>query len=97
MHFDLGGVVMKIREFEDIMAFGAGFDAVSGDVKGDCVLRTEPESPTVGQGQDISFFLELITDSAQLAKRLEVSASASLKVGLGGVSKGQICFRAEDQ
>ncbi len=77
---------MKIREFEDIMAFGAGFDAVSGDVKGDCVLRTEPESTTVGQGQDVSFFLELITDSVQLAKRLEVSASASLKVGLGGGS-----------
>lgn len=77
---------MKIREFEDIMAFGVGFDSISGDVKGDCVLRTEPELPTVGQGQEVSFFLELITDSAQLAKRLEVSASASLKLGVGGGS-----------
>jgi hypothetical protein len=46
---------------------------------------SEPEFPT-GQGQDVSFFLELITDSAQLAKRLEVSASASLKLGIGGGS-----------
>jgi hypothetical protein len=75
----------KTREFENIMGFGAGFDSVSEDVRGDCVVPREPQS-SIGQGQDVTFSMEVITDSSQLARKLSVSASASLKVGVGGGS-----------
>jgi SepF-like predicted cell division protein (DUF552 family) len=79
---------MPVREFDQNqgMAYGVGFDSVAGDVRGDCVLRTEPESPVGVSGQEVVFKLRQITSSTELAKELNISASASLKAQFGKVS-----------
>jgi hypothetical protein len=79
---------MPVREFEQSegMAYGVGFDSVSGVVRGDCVVRTEPESPVGVAGQEVVFKLRQITSSSELAKELNISASASLRAAFGKVS-----------
>jgi hypothetical protein len=79
---------MPVRDFEQDrgMAYGVGFDSVSGIVCGDCVVRTDPESPAGVLGQKVSFKLRQITSSSELAKELEISASASLRATFGGAS-----------
>jgi hypothetical protein len=79
---------MTVREFDSKqgMAYGSGFDSVAGNVRGDCVLRTEPELPLRVLGQEVEFKIRQITSSAELAKELSISASASLKSQFGSVS-----------
>lgn len=77
------------REFDGQagMEIGVGFDAVAGEVRGDCVVRTEPEG--VG-GDEIFFAIDLISTRQELMRRMNISASASLKVAIGsGSSKAR--------
>ena len=65
------------------MDFGVGYDAVAGQVRGDCVLRTD----AIGEGgEEIYFELDMITSRAELCRKLNVTASASLKVAMGSGS-----------
>ena len=79
---------MPIREFDhdNGMSYGVGFDSVSGDVRGDCVILTDPESPAGVSGQEVVFKLRQITSSSELSKELNISVSASLKAQFGKVS-----------
>lgn len=85
---------MPKRDFEEPMALGAGFDAVSGEVRGDCVLRTESSEPGVGRGQEITFKLVQFTDTLQLSNSLDVSASASMKADFLGSGSAKAKFVA---
>ena len=65
------------------MDFGVGYDAVAGQVRGDCVLRTDPEGEG---GEEIYFELDMITSRSELSRKLNVTAAASLKAAIGSGS-----------
>jgi hypothetical protein len=69
---------MTIREFEDSMDYGVGYDSLSGVVRGYCVQRTPAEELEGGKGQTVFFRHYLVKSSSELAKHLELSASASI-------------------
>lgn len=79
---------MPVREFDQNqgMTYGVGFDSVSSKVRGDCVVRTDLEVPEGVGGQEVIFKLRQITSSLDLAKELNISASASLRAAFGNVS-----------
>jgi hypothetical protein len=77
---------MSKRPFEEGMAYGVGFDSLSGKVRGDAVVRISPEH--LG-GSSVLFLLEMITNHSQLSERLNVSASLGNALVGGGSLQAQ--------
>jgi len=79
---------VPIREFDSSqgMSWGVGFNSVAGEVRGDCVLRTDPEPPLGVTGQEVVFKLRQITTSSELAEELNISASGSFRAQFGKAS-----------
>ncbi|MDZ8078761.1 MAG: hypothetical protein RMX35_06620 [Nostoc sp. DcaGUA01] len=75
---------MTIREVEPGMNYGVGYDSLSGKVRGEGVIRSEPQVIEGGEGQKISFQLCQVTTTQELAKYLEIHLSASINVALYG-------------
>ena len=73
-------------ESEPNFDIGVGYDAVKGEVRGDCVNLT-PVSTPYFEGERVTFSLTQIEEANSLKEALKISASASLvgKVGsIGG-------------
>lgn len=66
------------RDWDDQagMAVGVGYDAVSGNVCGDCVVRSDLEGEG---GEDVYFAVDMVSSREELARFMNISASASLK------------------
>lgn len=86
---------MIIREFEAGMDYGAGYDSLSGLVRGDCVLRTTPEAPLGGDAQEILFRHQQVTTTLELAKYLNVSASGAINAKWFSQGSGKLGFLSQ--
>lgn len=67
-----------IQQFVDGMDFGVGYDALSGEMRGDWVKTTDPPPPKGGQGQEISFQLHKVNSTQELAQHLDFSTNANI-------------------
>src|SRR4051812_42786409 len=76
---------MPEREFDGQagMDYGVGYDAVAGTVRGDCVIRSNPEAPSGASGQEIVFSLRQVENTQEFLEVLQVSASGSMRAALG--------------
>jgi hypothetical protein len=71
-------------DWTDSMTLLKGYDVVSGLTRGDCVNPGELDNGTAGaDGNKGIWQIDFITDTAQLQKSLDVSASASLGQAVG--------------
>lgn len=66
------------RDWDDQggMALGVGYDAVAGKVRGDGVERTDPEGEG---GEDVYFAIDMISSRQELARFMNITASASMR------------------
>ncbi len=74
------------NDFLPGMDYGTGYDTLTGEIRGDAVIRTEPTNPVGLDGQQTLFKLEVVEDTHSLARSMEVNASASLRLGFGSGS-----------
>lgn len=76
------------REFDGSagMDFGVGYDSATANVKGDCVIRTPPESLSF-TGQEILFQIYLIEEYSTFINAMGISLTTSMKGTFGGSSK----------
>ncbi len=70
-------------------AIGSGFDTGAGRVCGDCVERTDVAS---AGGDEVYFTIDLVTSRTEMARRLQVSASASIRAAAGTSGSGRARF-----
>lgn len=68
------------------MFLARGYDTISGEVRGDCVQRTDVKSTNDSTAQRTSFSLSKIETYNSLAKQVGASASASISGAIGNVS-----------
>ena len=61
------------------MEIGVGFDSGSANVRGDCVIRKAPEG---SGGDEVYYTVDLVKSRTQMLKKLNISASASLKTAV---------------
>ncbi len=73
-----------LREIESGMDYGVGYDSLSGNIRGEGVIRTEPQGIEDAEGYKISFRLRQVTTIQELEKSLEVDLSASIHFTLYG-------------
>ncbi len=73
-----------IREYEEGMFRGAGYDSLSGRLRGDAIGNHDALEEPEAKGQKIWFQLKQVKSSQELVKHLDVSTSASINAGLFG-------------
>jgi hypothetical protein len=67
------------REWDDFMAVGVGYDAVSGKIRGDGVQRT----PVEGEGgEEVVFAINAVSSRKELARFMNITASASMRYAM---------------
>jgi hypothetical protein len=76
-------------------ALGAGLDVLTGQVRGDCVRRTDEENAMSGQAVETKFRLEMVENASELRDKLEVSTSGRLAVSGVRIS-GRAAFASEN-
>jgi|GEM_PF-4839207 len=74
---------------------GVGYDSLTGDARGECVTKTEPEETFGASGQTVRFSLQKVEDFASLSKSLGIDASASFNAG-GAVSASMSFAKSVD-
>ena len=85
------------REFVDGMDYGAGYDSLSGKIRGDWVEITNPQPPIGGKGQEILFQLHQVNSTQELAENLEVSASANVTLASFAQASGKVGFLSQSK
>jgi hypothetical protein len=68
------------------MEYGVGVDALSGALRGDGVIRTEPQEVTGASGQTTQFHMEKVETTEDLQQALHVSADVDVSYGFAGGS-----------
>lgn len=82
-------VTVRADNFEvvdDNLALGSGYNTLTGEVLGDCVVRTDTEPQAATLGQLVIFSLQEVEDYHSLNRRLTISASGS---GNGLIASGR--------
>jgi hypothetical protein len=77
---------MALREYLPGMDYGVGIDSLSGAIRGDGVIRSQPEEVTGASGQTIQFHLEKLETTEDLQESLNVSAEVDISYGFAGGS-----------
>jgi hypothetical protein len=72
---------METLEYRPGYDFGIGIDSVTGNPKGDAVIRSDIEDVTGAAGQSTNFFMRQIESTEELNEALSASASVSGRYG----------------
>lgn len=62
---------------QSTLDLGKGLDTLSGAIKGDCVIRTEPETVFASNGKSVRMSIDKIESSQDLFQKLDFSAEAN--------------------
>lgn len=62
---------------QSTLDLGKGLDTLSGAIKGDCVIRTEPETVFASNGRSVRMSIDKIESSQDLFQKLDFSAEAN--------------------
>jgi hypothetical protein len=81
---------------QSTLDLGKGLDTLSGAVKGDCVVRTEPESVFASNGKAIRMTIEKIESSQDLFEKLDFSAEANYGNMVSGKAKYAKSIKVND-
>lgn len=68
------------------MDYGVGINSLNGDIKGDAVLRSQPDGVTNTEGSTQYYSLKRIESAEELEKELAISTEAQAKGGIGFIS-----------
>jgi len=74
----------EARNFDDELGMrpGVGYDALAGDVRGDCIDHDGAQPP--GTSQEAIFSLKIIESHSQLSSALGISSETQVKSGYVG-------------
>ncbi|WP_141735053.1 hypothetical protein [Oligoflexus tunisiensis] len=81
---------------QSTLDLGKGLDTLSGQVKGDCVVRTEPEKVFASNGKSIRMTIEKIESSQDLFEKLDFTAEANYGVMVSGKAKYAKSIKVND-